>query len=97
MLYRWILRKLKLYRIGLTLISGTLIYWDDASKLKHFIKASSTSSNDEFHPKRNKNGRQRYLDMIMRSFTRREKKMFWLILFPGNMKKKCPSFPSHSL
>jgi hypothetical protein len=25
------------------------------------------------------------------------KKMWWLMLFPGNMKKKGPSFPSHSL
>jgi hypothetical protein len=35
--------------------------------------------------------------MIMRSFTKRVKKMWWLMLFPGNMKKKVPSFPSHSL
>jgi hypothetical protein len=35
--------------------------------------------------------------MIMRSFIKRAKKMWWMMLFPGNMKKKGPYFPSHSL
>jgi hypothetical protein len=33
----------------------------------------------------------------MRSFTRRENKMWLLTLFPGSMKMKGPSFLSHSL
>jgi hypothetical protein len=37
------------------------------------------------------------LDMVTRLFTRRENKMWWLMLFLGNMKKKGLSFPCLSL
>jgi len=45
-----------------------------AYKLKRTIKTSSTSRNNKLHPRSNKNGWLGCLDMITRSFTKREKK-----------------------
>jgi hypothetical protein len=74
-------------------IFGILIYCGNISRLKLITKASSIFCNKEFHPRSNKNGLTRSLAMIMRSFIRRENKMWSPMLFPENMKKKGPSFP----
>jgi hypothetical protein len=55
-------------------IFDVLIYWGNAFKLKIITRTSSIFWNKGFHPWSNKNGPPGYLDMIMRSFTRRENK-----------------------
>jgi hypothetical protein len=46
--------KNKLWLFFMQWIYGTFIYWDNTSKLKWTIKASSTSWNNAFHPQRKK-------------------------------------------
>ena len=53
--------------------------------------------NNAFSPQSNKNGWLSSLDMIMRSFTRKEKTMWLRMHFPKNMKMKGPFLPFPSL
>jgi hypothetical protein len=76
---------------------GILISWGNDYKLRPTIKASSTFWNNAFPPRSNKNGSLSSLDMIMRSFTRREKTMSWWMHCPRNMKTKDPFFIFPSL
>jgi len=88
--------KNKCWLLCMSWIYGILIYWGNDYRLKLITRASSIFWNNGFHLQRNKNGWPSYLDMLMRSFTRREKKMWLLMLFPRIMKKG-PSFPCPSL
>jgi hypothetical protein len=89
--------KNKCWRFCMLLNYGVLISWGNDSKLRSTIKASSTFWNNTFPPRSNKNGSLSSLDIIMRSFTRREKTMSWRMHCPRNMRTKDPFFLFPSL
>ena len=89
--------KRKCWLFYMPLIFGSLTHWGNTSKLRQIIKASSILSNNAFPPRRNKNAWLISLDIIMRSFTRKEKTMWWQMHYPKNMNMKGPCYPYPSL
>jgi hypothetical protein len=89
--------KRKCWLFCMSWISSTLISSGNSSKLRQIIKASSIFWSNDLPPRSNKNMSLSSLYMIMRSFTRKEKKMWFLPLFHENMKMKGPFSPALSL